>query len=298
MKTLTQSQRILFPTTPSQEDIIYPESDGQPMSDNTKQFRAITTIQGNLDSLYAQNPQVLVVGDLLWYPVQGDDKTCRAPDIMVVFGVSKGDRRSYLQWQENNIPPQVVFEIRSSSNTHQEMREKRMFYEDYGVLEYYMYDPDRGTLEGWQRRGRKLRQIGTMSGWVSPQLNIRFDLISSELKLYYPDGKPFLTFPELNEQRQVAERRAIQAEENLKAEAEARAAAEENLKAEAEARATAEENLKAEAEARAAAEVNFKAETQARAIAEENLKTEAEARAAAEARLREAEEKLRDLGLL
>ncbi len=36
----------------TQKDIIYPDSDGKPMADNTKQFRCIVTIQGGLDALF------------------------------------------------------------------------------------------------------------------------------------------------------------------------------------------------------------------------------------------------------
>ena len=35
---------------------------------------------------------------------------------MVVFGRPKGRRGSYRQWEEDNIPPQVVFEILSPGN--------------------------------------------------------------------------------------------------------------------------------------------------------------------------------------
>jgi Uma2 family endonuclease len=52
--------------------IIYPESDGQPMADNTKQFELIVLIKKNLDLLFANDPNVFVAGDLLWYPVEGD----------------------------------------------------------------------------------------------------------------------------------------------------------------------------------------------------------------------------------
>ncbi|MFN8969617.1 MAG: hypothetical protein ACK5XR_13020, partial [Pseudanabaena sp.] len=55
----------------SKIEIIYPESDGKPMADNTKQFRWILTIQQNIDWLYTNDPQVFVAGDLLWYPVEG-----------------------------------------------------------------------------------------------------------------------------------------------------------------------------------------------------------------------------------
>lgn len=39
----------LIPQTPP---IIYPESDGQPMAENTKQFRWIVTIKENLEILF------------------------------------------------------------------------------------------------------------------------------------------------------------------------------------------------------------------------------------------------------
>ena len=65
--------------------VIYPDSDGKPMADNTKQFRWIATIVGGLDALFADDPDVFVAGDLLWYPVEGDNKTRTAPDALVAL---------------------------------------------------------------------------------------------------------------------------------------------------------------------------------------------------------------------
>ncbi len=73
-----------------QPDVIYPDSDGQPMADNTKQFEWIVLIKKNLDLLFDANPNVFVAGDLLWYPVQGDNTIRQAPDVMVVLGRPKG----------------------------------------------------------------------------------------------------------------------------------------------------------------------------------------------------------------
>src|SRR4051794_34463098 len=100
-------------TTPTQTEpeIIYPDCDGQPMSDNTLQYQWITTIVGNLDSMYVSDPNVFVAGDLLWYPVEGRPDIRQAPDALVAFGRPRGYRGSYMQWRENNIPPQVVWEI-------------------------------------------------------------------------------------------------------------------------------------------------------------------------------------------
>ena len=49
----------------SGSEIIYPDSDGKPMADNTKQFRWIVTIKENLECLFADNDNVFIAGDLL-----------------------------------------------------------------------------------------------------------------------------------------------------------------------------------------------------------------------------------------
>ncbi len=197
--------------------VIYPDSDGQPMADNTEQFRWIVTIQGGFDALYKDRPDVFVAGDLLWYPVEGDNTIRIAPDVMVVFGRPKGQRGSYQQWREDNIAPQVVFEVVSPGNRFGEMLKKFRFYERYGVEEYYLYDPEKGELTGWVRTGENLNEIESIRGWVSPLLGVRFELVDGELQLYRPDGERFLSYVELDRQREVAEQRAERLAERLRA---------------------------------------------------------------------------------
>jgi Uma2 family endonuclease len=189
-------------------EVIYPESDGHPMADNTKQFRWIVVIKENLELLFADRPEVFVVGDLLWYPVEGDNKRRQAPDVLVVVGRPKGDRGSYRQWQEENIAPQVVFEILSLGNRFGEMLRKLEFYQRYGVEEYYLYDPDSLELTGLLRTGDKLELLESMVGWVSPRLQIRFQLTEAGLEIYRPDGERFLTYVELAQQRDAERQRA------------------------------------------------------------------------------------------
>src|SRR5438309_5827087 len=85
--------------SPPRTGVIYPDSDGQPMADNTLQFRWIVTIKEGLGVLFMDRPDVFVAGDLLWYPVEGDPKTRIAPDALVAFGRPKGERGSYKQWE-------------------------------------------------------------------------------------------------------------------------------------------------------------------------------------------------------
>ncbi|GBF78657.1 Uma2 family endonuclease [Aphanothece sacrum] len=189
----------------SKSEITYPDSDGKPMSDNTIQFRWITTIKYNLDWLFANDGNIFIAGDLLWYPLEGNNKLRQAPDVMIVFGRPKGDRGSYQQWKEENIAPQVVFEILSPGNTQTEMTKKLLFYDRYGVEEYYIYDPPKNDLNGLQRIDNRLENIENIDNWISPRLGIRFEIGSGELRLYYPDDKPFQSYVEIAQRLQESE---------------------------------------------------------------------------------------------
>lgn len=205
------------PVETEPEEIIYPESDGKPMADNTKQFRYIVTIQGGLAALFADDPNVFVAGDLLWYPVEGKNTLRVAPDVMVAFGRPKGDRGAYLQWREGSIAPQVVFEILSPGNTGLEMSRKLQFYDRYGVEEYYLYDPDHGEMAGWRRGANGLEEVEPMAGWVSPRLGVRFALAGDDLVLERPDGRRFETFVELAQRADAERERAERLAERLRA---------------------------------------------------------------------------------
>jgi Uma2 family endonuclease len=194
--------------SPDKSKIIYSDDNGEPMSNNTEQFRLIVEIKENLELVFANDPNVFVAGDLLWYPVEGNNKLCQAPDVMVVFGIPKGYRGSYQQWFENDIPPQVAFEILSPGNRSTPMIEKSKFYECYGVEEYYLYDPEKLKLTGWLGIEGQFEAIEQMNGWVSPRLGVRFQLSETGLQMFGPSGESFVSFVELARLRQEAEMRA------------------------------------------------------------------------------------------
>ena len=207
---------MLLSAAPAPADAIdYPETDGLPMSDNTRQFRWIMTLAGNLAALFRDRADVFACGNQFWYPVEGEPQIKAAPDVYVVFGRPKGDRPSYKQWEEGNVPMTVVFEVLSPKNTGSEMADKLAFYDEYGAEEYYLYDPDNNRLHGFIRQGQALVRVRGMSGFVSPRLGIHFDLSGSEVVVRYPDGRPFLAFEELEAEREKLERRADQAERRV-----------------------------------------------------------------------------------
>ncbi len=200
-------------TLPQPSAIVYPESDGLPMADNTKQWLWMVILYGNLAALFRDREDVFVAANLFWYPVEDQPDLRMAPDVLVVFGRPKGHRGSYQQWKEGNIPLTVVFEILSPSNTITEMDDKYAFYEDHGVEEYYVFDPDHNRLMVFVRQGDVLRRVRPIEGFVSPRLGIHFEMSDGEMVVYGPDGSRFLTVEELETARVAAEQRAKQAEQ-------------------------------------------------------------------------------------
>ncbi|MEG3899615.1 MULTISPECIES: Uma2 family endonuclease [unclassified Microcoleus] len=214
------------------EEIIYPSSDGQPMAESTIQYELIVKIKEGCESLFKNDPNVFVAADLLWYPVEGKPEISQAPDTIVVFGRPKGDRLSYIQYREDNITPQVAFEIRSHNDSQTKMNKKLSFYQRHGVEEYYLYDPERNELQGWQRIEGDLEVIEPMEGWISPRLGVRFELGEEGLEIYRPDGEKFLSYAEVEEQG-LLDRQRLQ-QESQRAEQESQRAERESQRAEQE----------------------------------------------------------------
>jgi Uma2 family endonuclease len=65
----------------------------------------------------------------------------KGPDMFVVLGVPKGERRSWVVWEEGKAPD-VVIELLSESTAGYDKTEKKQIYQDrVRVPEYYWYDP-------------------------------------------------------------------------------------------------------------------------------------------------------------
>lgn len=190
-------------------EVVYPDSDGQPMSDNTLQFAWIVYLKENLDT----QRDDFVAGDLLWYPIEGRPDIRIGPDVLVAVGRPKGYRGSYKSWVEGQ-PPTVVFEVLSPSNSLREMMRKAAFYKGHGARELIVIDPERE--QGWALcfgpEGLD-EEAPSLDGWVSPSLGIRFAREDGRLRVYGARGEPFLTLSESQaETAREADRAAREAE--------------------------------------------------------------------------------------
>jgi Uma2 family endonuclease len=130
---LTQSKTL-------SADIVYPESDGLPMAETDTHIQSLIDARFTLKERYRADPHVYAAGNMLVYHEEGNPHASFAPDVFVVFGVPKHDRRIYKIWEEGK-PPTVIFEITSASTKSDDLNRKRTLYEELGVREYFLFDP-------------------------------------------------------------------------------------------------------------------------------------------------------------
>jgi Uma2 family endonuclease len=159
-------------------DIDYPETDGKPMADTDTQRKPLTYLVEALDYHFQNQPNVYVSGDLLIYYEKGSPKKV-APDVFVVFGVPKYDRKIYQTWAERKTPD-VVIEIASPSTYQKDEKEKPELYQRLSVQEYFQYDPT-GNYLPQPLRGRTLDDKGHYQALPTETLKDGSKIITSRI---------------------------------------------------------------------------------------------------------------------
>jgi Uma2 family endonuclease len=123
-----------------QRIVDYPDGDGKPIAETGFHVDQLLHTLVTLEYWFRETENVYVSGNLLFYYKEGDPRSRIAPDIFVVWGVSKQMRRNYKLWKEQQAP-QVVFEITSSETQKEDLGKKYGLYARLGVAEYYLFDP-------------------------------------------------------------------------------------------------------------------------------------------------------------
>jgi Uma2 family endonuclease len=187
--------------------IRYPETDGKPMGETDIHIAQIIDLLFALTRYFREDPQVYVAADLLLYYVEGDPKEFVVPDVFVVRGVPKGERRIYKLWEEGRAPD-VVFEITSASTRREDLGTKRVLYADLGVKEYFVFDPTgedlRPPLRAFRLSGSEYQPL--KEPVFSEVLGLKLQIVDKHLRLFDPrTGKRLLTPAEADAAREAAE---------------------------------------------------------------------------------------------
>jgi Uma2 family endonuclease len=215
--------------------VIYPESDGQPMTESDATRHYLLYCVDVLRLHFQSRRYVYVSGNLFIYYEEGNNRASISPDVFVIFGVNNRDRRSYKSWQEGGKLPAFILEITSFSTKKQDEVEKPLLYASLGVEEYFQYDPTADYLNP-QLKGSRLingtyqplplqsRQdtpfihsqvLGLDLLLQSPQQPLPLGLVPlpKELRFYDPQtGAKLLSRLEAEQAREQAERDRDEAE--------------------------------------------------------------------------------------
>src|SRR3989304_1923502 len=168
--------------------IEYPESDGKPMAETPTHRNAMTDTIEMLTDFFRDASNVYVSGNMMMYYEEGDPTASVSPDVFVVKGVPKGERRLSRVWVEKP-PPLVVFEFTSRSTRLEDSGNKKALYAMLGVNEYFLCDPLSEYLEPPMQgftleRGDYRRQPEDSDGSViSRELGLRLKMEGGQLRL-------------------------------------------------------------------------------------------------------------------
>jgi Uma2 family endonuclease len=225
-------------------EIIYPYSDGTPIAESDITRDCLFYCVEALDIYFQNRADVYVSANLFIYYTKGEPSAVVAPDVFVVFGVTKKKCHNYKLWEENNKAPNFVMEITSESTQQEDQIDKAIKYASLGVTEYFQYDPHRDylnpNLKGFRLNPYSTYELmqqniladGTFS-IHSDVLNLDLRLISDELRFFDPQtGNKLLSYEERYEARIQAEQLLKASKARLKSEQQGLEFAKASLKAE------------------------------------------------------------------
>jgi Uma2 family endonuclease len=240
------------PGTRTKREVDYPTSDGKPMAETGLHWQVMVDVVETLSDRFAAEPMVYVGGNMLLFYEEGNRRKHVAPDAFMTRGIPKFPLRDYyLLWKEGK-PPDVVIETTSKTTKREDQKTKRVLYRDVlKIPEYFQFDPTedylKPSLQGVRRVGDEYVTIELVDGRL-PSVNLGLHLERSGEKLRFWDpvrGSWLLT---REEQRDIAQQRALQEAQRADLEAQRADAAEQRQAIERQTDAAARHHLEAENE--------------------------------------------------
>jgi Uma2 family endonuclease len=144
---------------PRGEDLPY--DDGEPMETERHRKQMQLCVE-SLELAWADRDDVYVAGNMALYfsMTQAKNQDFRAPDVFVVLGTAKRERKSWVVWEEDGKLPDIVIEITSpSTEAFDRGAKKRIYGSVLHVPFYAIFDPFTGKLDAYELAGGALREI-------------------------------------------------------------------------------------------------------------------------------------------
>lgn len=143
---------------PCEEDL--PDSDGIPM-DSQRQALQMTLLAQTATHHFRDRADVYVGMNMFvcFSPDQLKTHDFRGPDVFVVTGTDKRERRRWVVWQEGKGPDVVIEILSETTRTVDKTTKKEIYATRLRVPEYFWYDPFSGERAGWVLHGSAYEPI-------------------------------------------------------------------------------------------------------------------------------------------
>lgn len=146
----------------------------------------------------------------------------RGPDVFVVLGTEKRDRRSWAIWEEGGKYPNVVIELLSSSTANVDKGAKKTLYQDVWRLpEYYWFHPETLEFAGFRLTNGQYEAIQPTeeNRLPSEQLRLALGIHERQLRWFTADGE-LIPLPEEAERQRADQERQRADQEQQRADQE------------------------------------------------------------------------------
>ncbi len=154
--TLPPPPEIALP--PTQDELPY--SDGVPMESWRHKCQMDILVE-TLTLHWQERENFFIGGDMFVYfsLEQVRNYDFRGPDFFVVLDVPRGERKSWVVWEENKGPDLIIELVSESTAETDKVDKKRIYQERLRVPEYFWYDPFTAEWAGFRLVGGQYEEI-------------------------------------------------------------------------------------------------------------------------------------------
>jgi Uma2 family endonuclease len=143
----------------------------------------------------------------------------RGPDVFVVLGADKKDRRSWAVWEEGGKYPDVVIELLSTATATVDKGAKKDLYQNvWRVPNYFWFHPETMEFAGFHLVDSRYEPLTpTQQGWLwSEPLQLFLGIHEGQLRWFTTEGLLIPLPEEAERQAKEQERQAKEQEQQAK----------------------------------------------------------------------------------
>ena len=133
----------------------FPDEDGRFKGETGYHTKAVAWLYDALQDCLYPKGDWFVSSNLMFYWNYDSPRQRRDPDILVARGVGRHMRRAFRAWEEGTLPC-VLMEVVSRRTRYVDKGAKLQQYEQVGIREYFLFDPEayylKPALQGFRLR--------------------------------------------------------------------------------------------------------------------------------------------------